>query len=78
MEDFVMADNEPVDKYWTSMATNSIEALSTVLHPDLTIRRRQVVVEYLANVFDQVYRMGIRAGQLSAKLEARKLESDNE
>lgn len=73
-----MADNEQVDKYWTNMAANSIEALSTVLHPDLTIRRRQVVTEYLANVFDQIYHMGIRAGQLSVKLEAHKLESDDE
>ena len=72
-----MAD-DVVDGYWIRIGKLAVEALSDILRSDLTTRRREIIAEYLGGIFDNAYRMGIRAGEFSARLEARRPEGDSE
>ena len=60
--------SKPVDRYWENMGVMAVEALSEVLHPDLTPHRRKLIAEYLAGIMDNAYNMGIKLGELNAKL----------
>lgn len=62
-------NDQSVDGYWKRMGALATDALSTSLHPDLTLRRRELIAEYLGVVMDNAYNMGIRLGRLQAQTE---------
>lgn len=52
-----------IDGYWLRMGGLAVEALSETLHPDLTDRRKEIIAEYLGELFDNAYDMGIKLGR---------------
>jgi hypothetical protein len=64
-------DEQKPDGYFVNMGTLCADALTDVLRPDLTPRRKEIIAEYLAGLLDNFYNMGIRLGQLKEQMEAR-------
>lgn len=62
-------DEPPTDGYWLNTGKLAVEALSDSLLPDLTVRRRELIAEYLGGVMDNAYNMGIRLGKFSVQLD---------
>jgi hypothetical protein len=56
------------DGYWLKMGARAVDALTDSLRSDLTKRRRELLAEYLGQIMDNAYGMGIRLGELSAQV----------
>jgi len=52
-----------VDGYWIKMGGLACEALTDVLLADLTPRRKEIIAEYLGEMFANAYEMGIKLGR---------------
>lgn len=66
--------DEKVDGYWLKMGALMADALTDVLHPDLTPHRKERVGEYFGEMLDNAYKMGIRLGELTEQFKARQAE----
>lgn len=63
-----------VDDYWVKMGAAAFDSMSGFLRPDMGDMEKEVLVQYLGEILDNAYEMGVRLGGLRDRLERIKIQ----